>query len=873
MATATSQHLKDGGRPSGEAGLEPVSAWLAETLVGLIEQHDVSVRLRNSIMLAASSGALPFRTVGDYLEAGEAAPAIMMRQVLNLGRKTARELHALIQAGHTASPGESSEPAGPCRRSVLRAELLAFFEGDSVSAALQDEMLSARLASALTREPLASMDFAALIEALPQTVAAMLRQPNCGRKSTNELRAKLVVHVRRRLHEAGYDNVDTLADMLLSQRSSPAASLNVSNAPTEVPDETTYLATPDPFATPDHVDLAERLEWLLAEIPPRAQEILRRRNGIGQAERETLEELGAVFDVTRERIRQIESKSLKRLRVRIRRAPLWELLDAGAPAQWRTLAGDAPSLRRAALQDRRQLIDPYIRLAFAIEEATLEQWLDRTAQPLEHGWLRAGEDIARVEAAADRLTAALEGAALPQPLAALVAPEEVPAARLAAELILSLPERHLYIMPARVGARLTRLVRLHALLASERRMWPMEQLLAHYRARFADDPCSERDATIVMEAAPHLFLELEDGCWSAIGVGGGLFDDLPQEPPSIPPRAEEPGTISHALQEALAIRGPTRLVDLVDDADAVLPDGRSANSIGPMLLMRRELFVRALPGVYALPDQVAAVRTAMPNDWPVFFNDGQARFYALARYAGEPREIFPLWTPRAEHLLCRWARHSGGPGILSSLLAVAAIDDWLIAEAERQDWRDLKVAEGRYALGVALRHAAAYERPPLDRLFAACRYAVANGSFNWVAGNRLTNRKIDAHGGAGLVALMIKLGALEECRQDGYRWQRPHRVAPGAAALADELEDVFGRSGAVDWTSPVGRQLAARAADTNLPDDSWVDAVAVVEMLGRTPSAAISEFDDDPLAQLYAEQRRAREAERREATLQWLLEQ
>ena len=49
-------------------------------------------------------------------------------------------------------------------------------------------------------------------------------------------------------------------------------------------------------------------------LSPKEKEILRLRFGIGEESEHTLEEVGRRFDVTRERIRQIEAKALRKLR-------------------------------------------------------------------------------------------------------------------------------------------------------------------------------------------------------------------------------------------------------------------------------------------------------------------------------------------------------------------------------------------------------------------------------------------------------------------------------------------------------------------------------------------------------------------------------
>jgi len=60
--------------------------------------------------------------------------------------------------------------------------------------------------------------------------------------------------------------------------------------------------------------LRERVEEVLAQLTPREARILRLRYGLGQERAFTLEEVGKKFGLTRERIRQIESKALRRLR-------------------------------------------------------------------------------------------------------------------------------------------------------------------------------------------------------------------------------------------------------------------------------------------------------------------------------------------------------------------------------------------------------------------------------------------------------------------------------------------------------------------------------------------------------------------------------
>lgn len=60
--------------------------------------------------------------------------------------------------------------------------------------------------------------------------------------------------------------------------------------------------------------LREQLEEVLSTLAPREEQVLRMRFGLTDGKAHTLEEVGKEFDVTRERIRQIESKALRKLR-------------------------------------------------------------------------------------------------------------------------------------------------------------------------------------------------------------------------------------------------------------------------------------------------------------------------------------------------------------------------------------------------------------------------------------------------------------------------------------------------------------------------------------------------------------------------------
>jgi len=89
-----------------------------------------------------------------------------------------------------------------------------------------------------------------------------------------------------------------------------------------------------PMMEGEHVDPIEELykkeliagvQEVLETLTPRAIKVLQMRFGIGMTQDYTLEEVGVVFDLSRERIRQIEAKALRLIKNPIRSVKLREL--------------------------------------------------------------------------------------------------------------------------------------------------------------------------------------------------------------------------------------------------------------------------------------------------------------------------------------------------------------------------------------------------------------------------------------------------------------------------------------------------------------------------------------------------------------------
>ena len=142
------------------------------------------------------------------------------------------------------------------------------------------------------------------------------------------------------LHENGHEpSVDEIARRLEMPVDKVREIMRVAQEPVslETPigeEEDSHLGdfipdddAPAPADAASHTLLREQLSEVLSTLTPREAKVLQLRFGLEDGRPRTLEEVGKEFDVTRERIRQIEAKALRKLRHPSRSKKLKDFLD------------------------------------------------------------------------------------------------------------------------------------------------------------------------------------------------------------------------------------------------------------------------------------------------------------------------------------------------------------------------------------------------------------------------------------------------------------------------------------------------------------------------------------------------------------------
>jgi hypothetical protein len=602
---------------------------------------------------------------------------------------------------------------------------------------------------------------------------------------------------------------------------------------------TSLVATEDQLDTvasgPDrHLSKRAEFEMLVQGLPAKERHVLIHRFGLDGSEPQTLQEIAARTYVTRERVRQLESKGLRLLRLPAHRSTLREFLRAEHECMWSTLASGNNLITDIELRDNRRRLEPWQRLALEVAFGDIREWLTAHSTRTDSGWLRFGTDAGQIDEARGDVETLARARPLPMPVdtVARLLGLRIAEVEIAAEHSSQVSIQEGYLCSGRIGARTNRIVRLHGIARALFGGAPFDivTLAATYRDRIPDDEVAPRMFRMQMEEAPHLFCRLFENVWFALSDDVGHRGYLPTVPleracPLEPKFDHE--SIGTRIVEALSA-GPRRLGDLRDQIHKAA-NGRIAESSIGAVLHANPCFRRIAPGIFDL------CRSGSSDTGPCqfdksLFDERQCRAYCFARYGGAPFYWYPAWDRHFEVGLVDWAIRSAEPDLLRSLLCVIEPDEWLLPETELKQWWDIKNSDAAWLIG-------SNRRSPLGTRFIDPTHFVATlahlsffGWTNWVAVNRTTDARVDIHDAADTLAILAKSGLAIAPRD----WQGRHvatdRVHAVFSAICRELHEC----GFLSWeTGKLGELWDGLArADTSI-SYGWVANDEFVAALGR----------------------------------------
>lgn len=811
------------------------------SLSELIRSGDPSVRLAN-----CSRHELFLRTTIRAALADRNTFNKNCLQIVNFGKGTLNELNILLDRISNITEGfdvrqERAEALKLCQD---------FFEDVTLHDLCNLRPLSVRLSNGLAVSPFRNSSLSVLIQDWPLAKSELKQQKNMGIKSVLELEEICKDFVKRSLTEIGFsnDNACELSHCLFANEAPPSSLIsNVNRLLSTSPKANVQTLYDQKLKTPD-----EFVDELLAELNERSQNVILKRYGLANQVAQTLEEIAKPYGITRERVRQIEAKALKKLRIVGKLLPLKATLLEHSEDVWAKLVSPFGMVRHEDIENA--ALPPTFEFLLHVADWSLEEWLDECAQRWRGTWVWHDLNTDLLDEAAEKLTDQIDGKSLPRPLDLTSLGLEPKYLDAVLGWRSGLVRNGCYIYSRDQRQRSARRAALiHSSFSSNVEPQNVHQLAADIPAGVGQ----HRYVSSIAALHPHLFLEGDDGFWYSIGTPSFYpsknLEDLAHVRVQGGNKDLDGSTTAALLKQILELTGPLRLSELYSIASKKLPRDRSAASIAPTLMTNRDIFERPLPGVYGLKGAIPCGQTLLDAPPEYLINVEQARLFALGRRAGEPWGSYGLWTIHAEYALCRWAREHAPSDLLDSLLAVASVDKWPIDDVAKLEWRAFCHQKARVFRLHSLPDAETeYVLPKADRFLAACLHARHLGSFNWMVANRVLNKMASSKISRGLLALMCSLGALQV--RPASDWQMSHECGINLGNIIDLLSRELHDNGQLSWTYGVCSKLIKEVDISVAAYQTWIDPRQMEDMLSRHADSDETdvEVDMDELNRLIA---------------------
>ena len=528
-----------------------------------------------------------------------------------------------------------------------------------------------------------------------------------------------------------------------------------------------------------------------SSLTSREKDVIERRFAIGWKEKQTLEEVGGAYKLTRERIRQLESKALKKLRSPIAvgswegfiRDKLPELIDAVFGGQ--------------ALVRKPSKISGEFGLSVAIVHGTEREFLERHAQRFEgRYWIKPGFNVRKIQTARNRLRSVIgKGGVLP--VSIREASEALGESPVVIEAAVSALEGSKVYMGWIIGGNATvrkkRAVHIlnlfvEGMLIAPAGLW---QIKVAYWRNYPNDKCSGRDLWISLQEYPRHFINLRELGWDCLGIERGIQQlrtgfvessvDIPEELYAQP--IKNSGGLANNVYEVFERNGPLRLAEASEIFQASFPQYKPA-SMYPMLVYFA-VFQRLAPGIFGIQAHLrnpGALRKARK----IMLTRRDLELYLLSCAAGLPRLRYPLWDPEMERLWAYWLSERRDLHSLGALLSVARISEWEVSQSERSQWEvKKKVLKGRI-VGPPFRFLSE-RRIDAAMLTTALAAASVFGVVNWMYLNQALGWRIETSRVAVVMAVLIRIGALKPIGA----WNESHVLTERGRQIA---RSILGRS-------------------------------------------------------------------------------
>jgi hypothetical protein len=597
---------------------------------------------------------------------------------------------------------------------------------------------------------------------------------------------------------------------------------------------------------PTHMTLDQLEEVIpkvfnLARLSEKERRVLVDRYGLDGGRPKTLEEVGRHFEVTRERVRQVQQKAHDKVtRSKELSGLLTRWLNAIKPELLARLSADHPGFIKERSQTELMAeMGGWAGILVELVFEDIDAWLQTVAERTASGWVYGEVTSDRLNRARASIGEYFRESSVPVPLVVVARDtglsQGIIQIAIAHGAAWSIGE---FISGRKLRAKEERVLAAHAktrTLSSpllHRKIMP--QLL------YPGGDCADLSASTVNH---------DVGCMPTMMLPCGSVHILRIKPdwesanedvfPVVTARpvrefgeefvdSEEGALDEQSLYEFGMQVIRSRKLWRVNDFQAALvkeSKGRFAATSAAALLISNRVH-RFAPGLWGSAD--AKVEA---SDYEALLRPDDCELYVEARRAQSELCEFPMWNPEMEFRWCRWARdQKEHENLYQSLLSIAHPDDWPCPEPIRDQWKDRKKKLGRYRLAHAP-HSALAQLPVVPHeILAAVGAVMGRSGISWMDLNVVHGRILNSHRCAPYLALLVALEVL----RPAPHWQEFHPVGPRAAQVFRDLCGLWSR-GKTDAVTDRVHALASQYVQRE-GDLGWVTTeqlTSLLNVLGR----------------------------------------
>jgi hypothetical protein len=359
--------------------------------------------------------------------------------------------------------------------------------------------------------------------------------------------------------------------------------------------------------------------------------------------------------------------------------------------------------------------------------------------------------------------------------------------------------------------------------------------LVEYKKHFPEDDCRPRDLDIVFIRYPHLFIKMYEYGWVTINPPEIKISleaaykslDISSSSAILPDEdgASEDLSIKGFL-EGFLTNQILRFDDLRKRFVEAHGDVFSKSSVGPILIGNLDMFSRYAPSLYGLKLKKSD-SNYLETGKALLLDESQCEMYCLSAHSGSGIGEYILWDVDMEYRWAKWLSQKSNRRLLSSLLFVAEPNNWNCPDWERVRWIDEKKKLQHFGLEERNRFSILENEIDINQLVSTAIASVARGYSGWTLVNRTIGARLDDRHSQSYLALLILIGLIRPAKD----WQSMHELTEDAAQICHLLINSYSKYMLTSEPEDLEKFLISRSL--NVDFFGWVNKDEILNLFSK----------------------------------------